>query len=295
MGSLYFCVTVDDVGLDDYCTPLHLRSLLRFWDEMEVKGTLFVVPRCEGKALSQMPEYVDLLQQAVANGHEIAQHGLDHTRFQTGIPPKMVLDLPHEGPARQYLAEHRDEITASLSVDNLKTTLATGRELLESALGLPIHGFRAPCLSTCSNLFQAIAEEHYLYDSSCVLQESAWQLICDPKKSVEPLLVSRKRFDEFQISGDTTVLPIAAEYTWYLKRQHYKKFLALAKHDVGACIDAGIPFVPVSHVSPIQQGDVDCGFDLYRELIGYARQKASELGMEFHAVTMSQSCSYVCR
>ena len=149
MAETYFCVTVDDVGLENYSSIEHLEKLLSFWDKYSLKGTLFVVPRCNNTELGEMKDYVRLLKQAAENGHEIAQHGLDHRHFQTGIPPKMVLELSHEYPARKYLAEHRAKIEAALSVENLRETLSIGRTILESAIGKHIRGFRAPCLSIC--------------------------------------------------------------------------------------------------------------------------------------------------
>ena len=290
MAKMYFCVSVDDIGLDGYSSPEHLKKLLDFWDEEGLKGTLFVVPRCNGKELGQMKEYVGLLKCAAENGHEMAQHGLDHTRFQTGIPPKMVLDLPHEGPAREYLAKNRAEIEKTLSVENLRKDLVFGKHILASALGKPVHGFRAPCLSTCPNLFKALELEGYAYDSSHVFQEAAWELINNPGKKVKPFEISRARFDKFQISGNTRTLPIAAEYTWYLKRKDYEAFLNLAKYDFDGCLAAGIPFVPVCHVSPIHEGDADLGFELYRNLFVYARNQADKHGISFVSKTLFEAC-----
>ncbi len=71
---------------------------------------------------------------------------------------------------------------------------------------------------------------------------------------------------------------MTAEYTWYLKRDRFDAFLELAKHDCAACLSAGIPFVPICHVSPIQEGEADCGFALHRELLAFARQTAREAG-----------------
>jgi len=288
MTAAYFCVSVDDVGLESYSSPFHLEKLLRFWDENHFKGTLFTVPRCNGKDIGETKDYVEILTQAVAAGHEVAQHGLDHTRFEAGIPPKIILDLPHEGPARQYLADHRSEIEASLSVQNLRRTLAVGRRILESALGVTIRGFRAPCGSVCENLYIALNEEGYLYDSSCIFQEAAWHLIRHPDKPVTALPIDRSRWRSFQAGRRIRVLPIAAEYTWYLKREHFGNFLQLAKHDFDACLAEGIPFVPVCHVSPIEEGDAECGYDLYRELIRYAREQADKAGVNLVSTIMTQ-------
>src|SRR5262245_27956437 len=104
---MIFCATVDDVCLEGFSSEEHMVSLLRFFQELNVRATFFIVPRAEGVPLGSRPRYVELLQQAAAEGHAVAQHGLEHDRFETGIPPRMVLDLPHEGPARERLARDR--------------------------------------------------------------------------------------------------------------------------------------------------------------------------------------------
>ena len=291
MGPFHLGVTADDVGMDGYSTPEHLRNLVSFWESEGLKGTLFVVPRWEGREIGESAEYVALLKDIVARGHELGQHGLDHGRFQTGIPPKMVLDLSHEGPAREYLAQHRSEIDASHTLDRLRQVLATGRRILEDALGVPMMGFRAPCLSTCDRLFEALEAEGYCYDSSAVFQTVAWDMINNPDREVVPLSITRERFRQMQTGGSMRVWPISAEYTWYLKRSRAESHLSLAKHDLDACLTAGIPFVPVCHVSPVQEGDADQGFGLYRKLLAHARERAETEGKRLVSATLSQLCS----
>lgn len=291
MDPFFLSVSADDVGMDGYSTPEHLRNLVSFWESEGLKGTLFVVPRWEGREIGESDDYVSLLKDVIGRGHEVAQHGLDHTRFQTGIPPKMVLDLPHEGPAREHLAQHREEIDASHTVDNLSQVLTTGRRILEDALGVPMMGFRAPCLSTCDRLFEALEAAAYQYDSSAVLQDTAWEMINNPDKDVTPLPITRERFRQMQTGGSMRIWPISAEYTWYLKRDWAENFLNLARHDFDACLAAGIPFVPVCHVSPVQEGDPDQGFDLYRKLLAHARERVQAEGKRLVSVTLSQLCS----
>jgi len=286
---MYLCFTVDDVGFDDFSTEEHLARLLEFCSEQAIKATLLIVPRCDGKEIGERPGYVDLLRQAREAGHEVAQHGLDHDRFECGIPPKMVLDLPHEGPARERLANHRAEIEASLTVGHLRSRLREGRRILESGLAAPIAGFRAPCLSICDNLFTAIEAEGYLYDSSRHLQEAGWDII-NGKDPITPQPISRTIFDAFQY-GAVREFPLTADYAWYLRRERYEITLNLAKHDFDACLAAGIPFVPVCHVSPIQEGAGNCGYELYRELIAHARARAEAEGKPLVSMTLSETCS----
>jgi peptidoglycan/xylan/chitin deacetylase (PgdA/CDA1 family) len=285
---MIFCASVDDVCLDGYSTEEHLANLLRFFAEQHVRATFFTVPRAERIALGNRARYVDLLKQAVSEGHAVGQHGLEHDRFETGIPAQIVLDLPHEGPARERLARDREAIEANLGVAPLRERLATGRRILEDALGFEIGGFRAPCLSICDNLFHALDAERYGYDSSRHFQDAGWDIINN--REYHPLPITRERFDEAQYPGGLMrTLPLTAEYTWYLPLSKYSITMDLARHDFIACMRAGIPFVPVCHVSPVQQCENNCGFDFYRELLDFAREQASANGEPLDLLSLAET------
>jgi len=287
MPDAYLCLSVDDVGLDTFSSERDLAKLLDFYAAEKVRATFFVVPLPEGRSLADAkPGYAPLLVRAREEGHELAQHGLEHTRFQTGIPPKMILDLPHEGPAREELARHRAEIESRLSVAEIRKVLRLGRDILKSILGVPVEGFRAPCLSVCDNLFAALEEEGYLYDSSKCLQPTAWDIL-NGRAETPPVPIDRARFDACQGGGRMRTLPLTGEYTWYLKKKDYAACLALAKHDFRECLDADIPFVPVCHVSPVMDG---LGLDFHRELLGWARAEASRRKARLLSTTMVEAC-----
>jgi hypothetical protein len=286
MADAYYCFTVDDVGYPGYSTGAHLENILRFCDEEDIRGTFFVVPRPLGHDLDR-GEYAPLFKTSLKAGHAIGQHGLEHDRFGFGMPPKMILDLPHEGPAREYLASHRAEIERRHTVETLRARLREGREILEEVLGRPVEGFRAPCLSVCDNLFLALEADGYVYDSSRCFQKGAWDLI---NGSENPVIcpINRELFDSYQGPGRMRTFPLSAEYTWYLTREKFDAFLKLAKHDFDACLAADIPFVPVCHVSPVQEGDGDCGFALHRELLAHARRAAEQQGKRLVGTTLAE-------
>jgi peptidoglycan/xylan/chitin deacetylase (PgdA/CDA1 family) len=286
---MIFCATVDDVCLEGYSSEEHLESLLRFYSEQGVHATFFVVPRAEGVPLTQRSGYIALLKQAIAEGHALGQHGLEHDRFETGIPPKMILDLPHEGPAREKLARERDAIAASHQTPALRERLRTGRRILEDALGVPVRGFRAPCLSICDNLFEAIEAEGYEYDSSRHFQDAGWDILNDVEPVV-PRPITRAGFHAAQYPGKLRTFPLTTEYTWYLRRDKYDVTMDLARYDFNACLNAGIPFVPVAHVSPIHQGDPGLGYDVYRRLLDYARDTAASRGETIEALNLEETC-----
>lgn len=283
-----FCLTVDDVGYEGYSTEGHLLRLLDFCATQRLKATLFAVPLAQGISFTERSGYVAILKDAINAGHEIGQHGLEHDRFEFGIPPEMVLALPHEGPARERLRNHRGGIEKELQIEILRGKLLRGRNILEKALCASIRGFRSPCLSVCDNLFHALEQEHFLYDSSRYMQPAGWDLL--NRGTAVPHPITRKIFDALQYAGTLRTLPLTAEYTWYLKQSMFDATLQLAKHDFDSCLKAGIPFIPICHVSPIQEGGDNHGFKLYEELLKYARERAALHNLELRAMTLSEVC-----
>jgi peptidoglycan/xylan/chitin deacetylase (PgdA/CDA1 family) len=259
--------TVDDVGFDGYSSEKQLNNILDFCDEHKIKSTLFVVPECNGKKIDKRHEYVTILRDAITRGHEIAQHGIKHDRFEIGIPPEMIMILPHEGLARKFLAENRDKLAAEHTVEKISKKLRYGRDILENAIGKSIEGFRSPALQSCRNMFIALAVEEYKYDSSTYLQKAGWDLINGNGIEYEPQKITMDRFNLLQKSTAMREFPLTADYTWYLKKGDFDKALKLAIDDCRKCLTAQIPFVSLCHVGPIHEGDDDLGFELYRRLL----------------------------
>jgi predicted deacetylase len=284
--ALMFGFSVDDIGLDGYSSEKHLDNILEFCGANKVKATFFAVPLADGKRLDKRHGYVSILQKAIQAGHEVAQHGLEHDRFEIGIPPDMVMMLPHEGPARKFLAENREKINASHSVENIRAKLHAGRKILEDAIECPVKGFRSPALQSCENMFIALAEENYQYDSSTCLQKAAWDIINGIDYDIQE--ITRKSFDQLQTSKTMRELPLTAEYTWYLGESKFDKCFNLAIHDFDACMQAGIPFINVCHVSPLQEGEDQLGFELYHKLFDHAREFNAFPKAEIQFKTLSE-------
>lgn len=282
--TFLFGYSVDDVALQGWSTEKELAEILQFCAEYRLKATLFTVPESPvGKPIGVQTAYVRLLQEAGRQGYEVGQHGITHDRFEVGIPPNMILNLPHEGPAREYLKNNREKLEEDHSLVNIRKKLRYGRNLLEDALGLTIKGFRAPALQICDNLFQALVEEEYLYDSSSTIQETGWDLIMERDEPPRP--IDRGSFDRLQHSATIPELPLTTDYSWMLKAAWYDKSLLLAQHDFCACLKAGIPFVFASHVSPMFKGE---GMKLLRQFIPWCRETAATAGVELKSLTLSE-------
>jgi len=274
--------TVDDIGLDGYSTEQYLNNILDFYDEYHIKATFFAVPESDGKRMDHRRGYMKIMQDAIKRGHEIAQHGLRHERFEIGIPPEMIMMLPHEGESRKFLAENHGKLVAEHTVDNIRNKLRLGRTIIEDAIGSAVHGFRSAALQSCENMFIALAEEGYRYDSSTYLQKAAWNLINDI--SYVPEQITRNAFDRKQKDARMKELPLTAEYTWYLEQAKFDRALALAIHDFDGCTATGIPFIPLCHVAPLQEGDKNLGIELYRRLLDHIQTS----GMNRQSLTLDE-------
>jgi peptidoglycan/xylan/chitin deacetylase (PgdA/CDA1 family) len=289
---LHVGITVDDVGLDGYSSTEHLEAILAFCAAEDLRCTFFVVPLVKGVPLTARPDYIRVLRRAIAAGHEVAQHGLAHYLFEVGVPPEMVLDLPHEAENRRRWQEEPDTILADLQLERILERLAQGRQILEAALEVRLEGFRAPALQWCEALPVALRAEGYRYDSSRYLQPAGWDLI-NGHEYVRPQPITRAAFDALQLPAGPVELPLTTDYTWYLTRDHAAPSWELALHDLDACLAAAVPFVTVTHVSPLFQGEDDCGVRLLHNLLGEVRARTDPAGQPLHVGPLSEIAAHL--
>jgi len=284
--KFFFAMTVDDVALRGWYCEENFRKLIAFFDEEKVRGTFFVVPVDEetDKPFNEIfPEIPGIIKEAAANGHAFGQHGIRHNRFELGIPPAMVLDLPHETENKRYAAENKAALDADHSLENCRERLRFGRDILEKVLGFPIRGFRSPAVQNSCGMFQALAEA-YDFDSSLVWQQTGWDYP-NSHPDVPPRELDAARYAEIVSACPAIEYPLACDYTWFLPPERYELTLALAKHDIDACIKLGVPCVPVCHVDPVYAGE---GIRMLRDIFAYARQAAAAAGKELEFTTLEK-------
>ena len=259
----------DDVALKDWSTPKDLDTLIKYYDKNDIKATFFVVPVNEdGTDFRAETEYIAILKDAIKNGHAVGQHGITHYRFEIGIPPQMILDLPNEVESKRRVAEEYDLLVKELTLDKIRTKLRMGKNILEEALGIEIDGFRSPSLQVCENLFLALDLEGYKWDSSAHLQSAGWDILNGKENivfeefKIDPVWTSHKNYKTY---------PLTTDYTWFLKQEAYDITLELAKFDIKRCKEIGLPYVPVTHVSPINLCDNGLGYKIYDDILSHLK------------------------
>ena len=282
----YFGMTVDDVALDGWSTPEHFAHLVDFFVAEHVKATFFVVPIDEATDkpfYTLSDKYAPIIKNGHSAGHCFGQHGLRHNRFELGIPPMIVLDLPHEVENKKYALENKAALEKEHSVANCRARLRQGRKVLEDALEMPFRGFRAPALQESPGMFQALIEEGYAFDSSCLLQETMYDYYMD-RMDATPRDITRERWEKLRAKCPI-MLPLTCDYTWFLAKEKYEQTMALAKHDFMQALQADIPFVTVCHVDPVHNGE---GIRFLKEYYAFAREAASNAGRDIQFETLER-------
>lgn len=283
--DFFFGMTVDDVALDGWSCPDNFAHLQEFFRSENVPATFFVVPIDEAtdKPFTSLSDrYLPLIQQGHKNGFCFGLHGIRHNRFELGVPPMMVLDLPHEAENKKWAAENKEFLEKDHCVENCRKRLAQGRKLLEDTFGFAVKGFRAPALQESPGMFAAIHDEGFEFDSSSCLQETGWDYILD-KMDVPPREITRERWMALRKKGYGLSLPLTCDYTWFLTKEKYDATMALAQHDFQQCLAADVPFVTVCHVDPVHDGE---GIRFLHEFYAYVRQTAKDAGVNIHFETL---------
>ena len=279
MDKFYFGMSVDDVALRGWCKVENFRHLIEFFRAEQVPATFFVVPvdeESDKPFYTLSADYLPIIKEAAQSGFDFEQHGLRHNRFELGVPPAMVLDLPHEAENKRWAAANRDFLAKDHCVENCRARLRRGRTVLEDAFGFAVTGFRSPALQESPGMFAALKAEGYAFDSSGAMQPTGWDYI-QGRMDTPPRAVGRAAWDALRAKSSGLMLPLTCDYTWYLTHEKYSQTMQLAEHDLDACLAAGIPFVTVCHVDPVHEGE---GLRFLHELYELARARAAAAGRE---------------
>ncbi|MCX5642240.1 MAG: DUF2334 domain-containing protein [Candidatus Omnitrophica bacterium] len=273
MNPVKFAFTVDDVALKDFSSVEGFLELLDFLKNQQIPGTFFVVPFNQDIPLFERPDWVAALKKALSEGHELQLHGLRHEAFEWGIPPDFIMAYEHR--ERERLEREREAIEGAFTVTAFKEKLAQGIAIFTRVLGYRPTGFRSPYASLHPNLFQALAECGFSYDSSLIVNPKGWRYIM---KDYTPGITWNKDVlpRPWEYRPGLVEIPIMAEYAWFLKEADVEKQYQLIKEDLDKISESGGTMVPVCHVGPIT-GVNRAGLKVYERLLDYARQKGNVL------------------
>jgi peptidoglycan/xylan/chitin deacetylase (PgdA/CDA1 family) len=271
MPEQLFAFTNDDAG---GANPHLFRELLDFLAAQKVPATFFVVPMSGGKPLDEKPEWLDLLQRARSEGHELQLHAFDHgSTFEFGVPPDFMLDIIPDAKARWQ--REPEVVQAEHTLANMSDKITRGKEIFARALGYEPVGFRGPCLSMCDATYQALADHGFRWSSNLVVNPMGWRYINRDYDAGEPWQPDVPPHP-FRYKSGLIEVPMISEYTWYLKDEDVERHYGLIRDDFDRVRRAGGAFVTLSHYYAMT-GEWRAGQRVYARLLDYARG-AGELG-----------------
>jgi predicted deacetylase len=199
----------DDISPKTKVTKL--KVLLKIIDRHDVNVTLFVIPKSHAK-WNSCSSPVKFLRDAQSCGHEIGLHGIEHLPFETGNP-----------------------VTAfSSSYSWIKERLSQGLRILNEKIETNPVGFRASYYHHSKNLWKALDDLNFLYDSSRIALTAVLFSYVPPLRAI---YVSRRRglttskiFHPLNLK--LLEIPVSEEYTWYNLKFEVDLFKNFLKNNI---------------------------------------------------------------
>jgi peptidoglycan/xylan/chitin deacetylase (PgdA/CDA1 family) len=263
--ELLFVLTNDDAGGQN---PDLFRELLDFLAANDVPATFFVVPMANEQPLDEKREWLDLLHQALDQGHELQLHAFDHgSTFEFGVPPGFMLDIIPEAKARWE--REPEAIQAGHTLPAMRDKIDRGKDIFHRAIGYEPHGFRGPCLSMSDATYQALVEANFRWSSNLVVNPLGWRYINRDYDAGEPWQADVPPHP-FHYKAGITEVPMISEYTWYLREEDLERHYTLIRDDFDRVRQAKGAFVALSHYYAMT-GEWATGLEVYKRLIAYAR------------------------
>ena len=269
MAEKLFVLTNDDMGA---ANPELMVELLDFLHDQEVPATFFVVPHQDGQPLDTKPQWMPVVERALAAGHDLEHHAYDHsTCFEFGVPPYFMLDIMPD--ARDKYINEPEFFTQHHGYDTLREKLEAGREILTRAFGYTPRGFRSPCLSACDNLYKALADMEFAFCSNEVINPLGWRYINRDYATGEGWHAEIPHAP-FPRTATLTEVPMHSEYTWYLEaaKGDVDRHFELMRRDLDRALANGQPFVTLSHYFAMT-GKWAAGLEVYARIFAYARER----------------------
>jgi len=209
MGTLMYepavAFSCDDISPETKVTKL--KELLKIIDRHDVNVTLFVIPKSHVK-WNSCNSLAKVLRDAQSCGHEIGLHGVSHLPFETGNP------FTAFGFGHSWIKER----------------ISQGLRIINEKMEIDPVGFRAPYYHYSKNLWKALDDLNFLYDSSRIALTAVLFSYLPPLRAIYVSrrrgLITSKIFHPLNL--ELLEIPVSEEYTWYnlkFEVDAFKKFL----------------------------------------------------------------------
>ena len=255
-----------------------LARMLDFLAGFDIKGTFFVIPRRYPalRPLTDDPALVELLVQAMRNGHEAHQHSTTHHCEENGTADLRMYDLMGNA-AKAYHAAHRLPLERIWELDAIQAQIDWGRQAWIDAFGAASSGFRPGCGAFCGNMYRALKNLGFKWVSSRLVSFSGWRW-------------SAGDFD-FPVSWEASgrpseiegilEIPLLDDVAFRIPPSRIEQSVELGWRHWLKCVEEGWPYVLVSHPQMLEH-DEDVGYRIHEQLLGRILKTGQAIPMTMH-------------
>lgn len=240
------CVSIHDVAPATWPDCLRLWSALRAVADIPL--TWLVVPRYHGNG--EVPVwYVEVLENLLERGHELALHG--YTHMDRSAPPRGL----REKILRQVWTEREGEF-AVLGSEQARRKLALGRDWFAQH-GWPVHGFVAPAWLVGEGTWEALAGSQFAYTTTythfhCLRQRRA---LFAPTLMYATRNAAGRRLSRLAATAQTSLLaraPLLLRLSLHPRDAQYPELVRHMQRRVAALLEKRQPLTKAAYAAALQ-------------------------------------------
>ena len=259
MATIPFLWTNDDIQCGKYD---EMARQLDFLAKHEIKGTFFVVPIPRGeKRLTDDPKLVELLKQAMADGHDAHQHTVTHYCIENGTADLRMFDLMGENAKIEY-TNNRAVYERMWQVDALEAHIGWGRQEWIDAFGKPSDGYRPGCGSFCMNMYTALANLGFKWSSSRCVSMTGWRWSAGQYDYPLRLEGPTRPYRE----GKLIEFPILDDVAFKVPAAKVDDFADLGWRMWKTCVNRELPYLLVCHPQQLEYNG-GTGYSVHSKLL----------------------------
>ncbi len=224
--------------------PVYTHGLTRFLDlfaKHRIRATIFVVGRD-----TLVPQHAQVLKRAVREGHELANHTLNHPRR-----------------------------LASLTDQQLSNEIDEAHRLISQISGETVCGFRAPCYDISSRTIDLLRQHGYLYDSS--IHPTFFGILIDM------IVLLKSGFRRWEARPGTYLHLLSSLRPYYPARSACWR---AARRDTGALIELPLSAMPWSRLPFYGTFTQMAGMNVFGVFLAWLKLHRCPLNFHFHGIEL---------
>lgn len=259
-SKIPFIWTNDDITVGK---KQSMQGQMSFLDKHGLKGTFFVVPRpSSGKVrLTEDPALIELLKEAVQQGHEIQQHSVTHVCIENGTADMRMFDLMGDVARLEYSTQ-RFLYERLWDLEVIQAHIKWGMEEWIDAFGSPSPGYRPGCGAFCGNMYRALENLGFEWCSARLVSMTGWMWASG--KYDYPI-----RFDgpaKPFAQGGLIEYPILDDVAFRIPENKIDDMVELGWKMWEMCVENNDPYILVSHPFALEH-EGGTGYAIHDKLI----------------------------